>query len=49
MEGEGTGYKLLLQVLDNVLETGVLVVAKLVEDERSVKEDKMLETVVQRN
>jgi len=55
VKGDGARYKLLLQVLDIVLETGV-VVSKLVEkeneevvdkDERE-EESKMLETVVQR-
>ena len=53
VKGEGARYKLLLQVLDIVLETGV-VVARLVETEEVVdkeeweEERKMLETLVQR-
>merc|ERR1712179_197606 len=54
VKGDSAKYKLLLQVLDIVLETGV-VVAKLVEkesddviDQDEKEEKKMLETVVQR-
>ena len=55
VKGEGARYKLLLQVLDIVLETGV-VVARLVEKEEEEvvdkeeweEERKMLETIVQR-
>eukprot|EP00092_Neocalanus_flemingeri_P040206 GFUD01043793.1.p1 GENE.GFUD01043793.1~~GFUD01043793.1.p1 ORF type:complete len:663 (+),score=225.82 GFUD01043793.1:208-1989(+) len=55
VKGEGARYKLLLQVLDTVLETGVMV-AKMVEKEEEdivdkeewEEEKKMLETVVQR-